>query len=354
MRIYYWVYILIALQVSSVVVSVYAEGNPDEAGVIVVVGLAECCPEEAWPEAEEAIRAELELLDIPVRIVAGVETDDAARRAELEELAIIENAAATIRIVRPALSSTESNADIELWISDRVVGKTTYRKLKIKDLSASDAVTVVAVRTVEALRASLLELRMTKKSAVEVKPSESIEKLATDTEVVGAEPERNITIGAGAGTLFSPGEDGTLGGFFVSVGWHPVPFGGLMIDVIYAPFSEEIKDKIGASTWDLLMFRGFARWHILQKRVLTPYLGVGGGGAVVFADGEESIVERIGYLGARAGLDLNLGKRFRIGAAFDLGAFLPKVELEHSKKNLVATLGRPLIAIWLGLEVRLP
>ncbi len=330
-----------------------AWAQAQNADVIILTSQTECCPEEAWPEVEQALKAELELLDIEVRVVPGMEKDDVARRAELEELAVAENAAATIRILKPVSADGASKADVELWISDRVVGKTTYRKIKIDNTNSPDAVTVVAIRAVDALRASLLELRVNKETTTDVQPSKKIKQLVIDTEMIGKDTEKTITVGIGVQALYSPGGAGALGGFFLSAGWHPFPFGGIMLDVMYAPLGEDLVANESTTTIDLLLIRGFLSWRILQKKIVTPFLAAGGGGAIVFADGKTSDTTRIGYVGGRVGLDVNLGSRFRIGAGFTVGAFLPEVTLSHGDKS-VAAMGRPLLEWLICFEVRLP
>ncbi len=324
-----------------------------DADLVVVVSLSECCEDRAWIEAEQSIRAELELLEIPVRLVSSEATEDTASRAELERLTMQENAAVALRIVRPFSTDGEPRAEVELWLVDRVTGKTTFRKFNVGDTSAPDAPTIVALRTVDALRASLIELRMTTPLSDELEPSDNLEQLVMNTEVLGQEERRYLNVGVGAAALFGPGGAGVLGGFLLSATWHPFAYGALVLDIIYAPFGNEIQANGTSTDLGVLEIRGFARWHILQGRAVTPYLALGGGGAIVFAEGDHSDTGRVGYLGGRVGLDVNLGDKFRIGAAFTAGAFLPEVRLEHNRER-AASLGRPIMEAVVYLEVRLP
>jgi hypothetical protein len=138
-------------------------------------------PEGSPPELREAlqrVRGELSVHGFSIRIV---EAPSVPSIRELEAVADREGAVASVVLIgssmpspgeEPALASDGvSSPDgvapgapppsgdrlgkVEVWISDRVTGKTSKRTIALEE--AYDAPTVLAVRTVELLRSSLQE-----------------------------------------------------------------------------------------------------------------------------------------------------------------------------------------------------
>lgn len=100
-------------------------------------------------EAYGRLRAELELQAFEVVVLEGRETQAIAE--ELEREAQARGAFAAL-----ALQRDTSGTAARIYIVDRVTGKTTSRKLRIDP--SSDGPTLLAVRAVDLLRASLVEL----------------------------------------------------------------------------------------------------------------------------------------------------------------------------------------------------
>jgi hypothetical protein len=99
-------------------------------------------------DATARLSAELGAAGFSVRIVEGSGGADA--RAEVER---VEGSFATISIVALA-----RGAAADVWIADRVTGKTVVRRVDVADPGAATAASDLAVRSVELLRASLLEI----------------------------------------------------------------------------------------------------------------------------------------------------------------------------------------------------
>ncbi len=128
-----------------------------EPPVVLLMSPAQCCSKIAWPDAEEMIRNELQLHQLSVTLI-DVDSSEGLTREALEETAASHRAAAAISIFRSPTSS-----EVELWIIDRLSGKATFRTWENAQPDRPDAPIIAAARTVEALRASLLETRMKKK-----------------------------------------------------------------------------------------------------------------------------------------------------------------------------------------------
>ncbi len=100
-------------------------------------------------EAVTRLRAELAGAGFEVVLVVPTEGSDV--RAGLERLGPGPAPAATL-----ALSRVEGNAAIDVWVADRVSGKTSVRR--VDAIASSDIVpSALAIRAVDLLRASLLE-----------------------------------------------------------------------------------------------------------------------------------------------------------------------------------------------------
>jgi hypothetical protein len=147
------------------------------AGELVVL----IAPGGSPPELREAlqrVRGELMVHGFSIRIVKA---DDVPSIRELETLADSEGAVASVVLIgssmpspgdEPALSydappppAGDRLGKVEVWISDRVTGKTSKRTIALEE--SYDAPTVLAVRTVELLRSSLQEEQPSKPLAVE-------------------------------------------------------------------------------------------------------------------------------------------------------------------------------------------
>ena len=101
-------------------------------------------------EAATRTQAELGAAGFEVLVRDLPASDD--RRLDLERVASAGDAAAAIAIF-PAASATAA----DLWVADRVTGKTLVRQVRVVDLPAAERPRALAIRAVDLLRASLIE-----------------------------------------------------------------------------------------------------------------------------------------------------------------------------------------------------
>lgn len=354
--------------------STLAQSSSTEDEVVALSSLTNCCPERSWPEAERAICQELALLGIDVQIIH--EKKDNSREFGGDPPADVNNATATIRISKSTTTLREPSGLIELWFRSPTADEPMVRTLELNHTDAPDAVTVAAVRTVNLLRIRLDEKRGNG-SAVEPKypsvQSSSAEHSAKGSTNAG---QYLFLIGAGGDLLYSPGGTGFGGGFALSAAWFPLPLGGLMVEAMVAPFGKKVTilgpevdsgaaGDAGPSSNDtsainLVIFRGWVRWTILQHAGVMPYLAVGGGTAIVTGKGagvvfgaDRSETDTAGHLAGRLGVQLNLSQHIAIGVNADIGVLVPRIEIYH-QKQMVASLGRPLGELGVCLFWRLP
>ncbi|HEY4106224.1 MAG TPA: hypothetical protein VGM44_20130 [Polyangiaceae bacterium] len=99
---------------------------------------------------EVSIRLRAELLDAGFEVI-DVDRSPGDARADVETAASGDSSFATV-----AMNRAPNGAFADIWINDRVTGKTVVRRLEVG--SGANASNVLAIRALELLRASLLEV----------------------------------------------------------------------------------------------------------------------------------------------------------------------------------------------------
>lgn len=326
--------------------------------VVVIVSMSECCAAESWPAAEDDLRSELVLLDLGVEITAGQATAEGERRQELERLARERDAIAALRIIRPG---PDASGGVEIWIADRLTGKTTFRRVEVAAEQGADAATIVAVRAVEALRSSMIELRIVGRDPPPVAPPKQVEALVGEVEVAG-QPAGAVGLGlAGGGVVAGgPGGAGVRGGFRLAGLWSPVSVLAVEVEGVILPFGEEIARGGARTELDCAALRGWALWQILEQGVVRPAVGLGGGvwfGWVRGLDGggrpTRSDDAAVGYAGATARVRLAFSDNLGIAGGIQVGLLAPELRVLHGEE-VAARLGRPVIEGFLVVDARFP
>jgi hypothetical protein len=134
----------------AILVATLLRSGPVAAGATRVVLVRPSEPSALLDEATTRVRAEL--------VAAGFEVDVAAREPAVDARAQVEAAGAGApSAVTLALLDVPGSAAADIWVADRVTGKTLVRHVDVRDIDARRAPAVLAVRAVELLRASLLE-----------------------------------------------------------------------------------------------------------------------------------------------------------------------------------------------------
>ena len=169
------------------------------------------------PVAEALVRLRGELMSggFDARVMeldrrAGEDT-----RASLERMAPTLSATALVAVV-----SGPDATSAELWVVDRVTGKTVVRRVRADPKSSTRIAEVLAVRAVELLRASFLELAISAQPAAEamdapVPTTPAVTRFATESL---SDPDWRWAVEAGAGGLAAIAAQGAgLGPEFVPV-----------------------------------------------------------------------------------------------------------------------------------------
>lgn len=325
----------------------------DTRGGVVLLTMADCCPALSWPEAEDALIAEMELMDLSVTVIPSQAKGDAAQRDESEQVASRLGAAAAVRLTK---SKRDDRAGVDLWIVDRVTGKTTFRSIDVDRQYDSAATIDVAVRTVEALRASLLELRISGREAPKEPVSPEIAELVDNTPLES--DRRLLGLGASAGLNLSPGGMGPRGALELTAVVHPIAGLDIELSLLVSPVGKEIRSEEARSSFDYVLIRGWAYYRFFEKSMVQPAVGACGGTLIAWAKGTtldgdllEKVSKTVVYVGGGLRLYVFPTKLYDLFIGGNAGVTLPEIKAVHGTDQ-AATFGRPFVEIILGAQLR--
>ena len=135
----------------------------------------------------------------------GLAKEDRERRLELGVFADRKQADCAVRIMR--LPDCDA-CNTEIWISDRVTGKTIFRILYTPSTTDREAARLTALRLVEALKASLMEASLHQGEPDEMYPEAEMTSLKGLRRKVPP-PSPFFGLRLGTGFISSPGGAGT-------------------------------------------------------------------------------------------------------------------------------------------------
>jgi hypothetical protein len=231
-------------------------------------------------------------------------------RASLEKVAPTMAATAVVAVV-----AGNEPASAELWVVDRMTGKTVVRRVHA-DPRAARVAEVLSVRAVELLRASFLELAITSRPAPDVVevplPSAPVVTRFVTEPLVEAEPDWTWAVEAGGGGMgavqsVSAGTD--FLGEFMPVARVQRAFGKrLCARVSFAGLGTQAHVEMPGGYANVsqttALLEGVVRFR--RGRRLEPIVSLGAGILRVTAEGHEMAP----YIG---------GNAWRVSAALDAG-----------------------------------
>jgi hypothetical protein len=302
---------------------------------------------EADPVARR-LRAELVALGFDVVDVAA---EGEAGRETLEAVARAAGAVAALRVV-------PSEEGVEVWIVDRVTGKTVLREVVTAD-SMSPAEDVVPVRAVELLRASLMEIDAPHEVHGEVPPPPNIRAIVPRPRPPPPPPPR-FALSLGAALLGSPGDPASLssaGDVRLALRWRPLERLGAtvlaLVPTIPARLETADPYRTYASPW--LVGAGLDGYFAERRARWTPTAGLGIGLVVLRMVGQgtfgqvDSIVSTAPYV--MTGIGYAVSSRLTVGAEALAAWLLPEavVAFQVDERDIpIASWGHPLLAVSLS------
>lgn len=235
---------------------------------------------ELVEEATNRLRAEL--------VAAGFEVSDAAAavgsdpRGAVEQAAREAGAFAAV-IVSPAAGGTTA----DIWVTDRVTGKTSVRTVEVRGTTAAAD---LAVRAVDLLKASLLEATSSDGRAKPAAPAD-VERwmkpaapgVASSSPAPPLPPPRSrpffegLVLEAGGGMLHAPGGIGPAGcpALRLSFGW---PAGiGVRLGVVGPAVGAALESPLGTATvrQELASLEVFYAFDLRSSFIPVVSLGAG-------------------------------------------------------------------------------
>lgn len=365
------------LLVLALLASTSARASAQETGVkpgveakAVLLTMGQCCPDEAWIKAEKKTETELQALGLKVVRVASRAVGEGARRIELGAAAKLRRAACALRIVR---FRHKGSGSVQLWLTDRVTRKTVLRTLAIA-AQETRAASIVALRVVELLRASLLELNL-RRPVVKgrqpqrdpIRPPRALLAIARSAAVPAAmrltgRPKRPGRFGVRLGlvTLGGVGGTGVLGAVALAGRWSPKWYLSVELEASVSVLGEDVSHLGAKASYDLGNIRGWLLWEILRRGRWRPSLGLGVGVLISWVRGlgaERYLAQTdqavTGDLAVSAQLAIILTRNLWLRLGVVSGVSLPSVIVEFGSES-VATFGLPYFSGSIGLEIRIP
>lgn len=315
-----------------------AQSAPSRATVILI--------DPGLPILSLRLREEIESLGLSVSVVDERDTSE-----PLDVRARTAGAIAAIRVTRDGAGS------VEMTIADRTTGKTVSRRLDIVVSTDPASAELVATRTVELLRASLMELDAGHPARGDVRVTPEIEALAPEV------PRRDspvVSVALGPTLAYERSTGATLDGWLdAAVIW---PSGVGVTARVFVPISRaRLESREGSVDLSASLYSLGGVWEFpapsnpltgrLRAGALLARLALVGTGVPPYVGAEEQVLAGGPWLGA--GVVWQVTRNFSAVLSADAAYCFPRVVIRVAG-HPVATWGRPLGAASLGLEWRSP
>ena len=259
--------------------------------------------------------------------------------------------AADLDVAAAILVDSREN-ELDLWVVDRVTGKTTIRVIEVDDASSPDAARIAAVRAIDLLRASFREL--------ETEPAPPEAEVAPAPPVRAAARPRapRFALALGPAVGGSPGGVGATGHVAITFGYTPRRFVGLGVRGFAPIAGRRVASAEGAARLDIGWVTAGPRLRVLRPSGVAhlgfglsagpTFVGMRGEAADPYVGGRDLVVA--GILELDAELAFSVHPRLRIWLDGSLGTVLPEVGVRFAGRR-VATWGLPLGVGALGLQI---
>lgn len=306
------------------------------------------------------LRAELRSMGFEVTVLAAPPADT-PRRA-LEEAALHDGAVAAVRL-------TPSRDRVEVWIVDRITGKTVLRDVLVAE-AEPDRDATIALRTVELLRASLMEVDAPHPPRGDTPAPPTIRAIAQlappaippDHPGSAAPPAPRFAIQLAPAMIASPGGLAPSAALAVSARAFVHPRISVGVSGFFPLSAARLDGDEGTSASRVFVVSADASAHFGSPGARwDPTLGAGAALIVLHAEGTGSSPSWLGVSSdsvsvgpfLRPGVGLALGDRLRLRADLVTGVALRRFVLDHAGRT-AATWGWPFFVGSVGIEIPLP
>lgn len=328
-------------------VSLATRARADDAPDAAVSTIAVICA----PGDRFGLRLVAELESLRFRAVVLDPSAEPASRASLEASARQAGAIAAIRAV-------PSERGVEVWIADRVTGKTVLRDMA-SDRGTPDLDDALALRVVELLRASLLEIALPSPPRGEVPATPEIrEKMSVSlprAAEVPAPPRWRFAVAPGL--LLSPGGFGAAASLALGLDWMPSDHVGVFALAAIPLTGAHIVRTQGSADLTILLGGGGVRFALAAPTsAWSPSIDLGlaavslhsaGAANPGFVASSPSAVTAAPF--ARVGLAFAPIPRLRLRADVLAGLAAPGIAVQFAQHE-IATWGAPLVLSTVGVD----
>ncbi|HSU42329.1 MAG TPA: hypothetical protein VLJ38_22260 [Polyangiaceae bacterium] len=289
------------------------------------------------------LREEIESLGLEVMVVA-----DGDPAEPLESRARVAGAVAAIRITR------RGSGSVDMTIVDRATGKTVSRHLPIATGSDPASSELVATRTVELLRASLMELEAPHPARGDVPATPEVRALAAP---VGEPRVTTLAVAAGPALVTSPALGVSVDVWVAVLLRTQSGFGATARLVVPGTGGglDIAEGHVSARAWQYRLGAVFEGPRL--TRSLSPHFEAGatlvtlttaGAATAPFRGVEQHSLTWGPWIAA--GLRYEFVPRVSLVVTAELALLFPETVIRSDARE-VATFGRPLVGASTGLEV---
>jgi hypothetical protein len=321
---------------------------------------------ETSSESSVTTQLRAELSAAGFEIVVTPSSDPETSRESLEKIARDTDSFAAIAVVEP-----EGGLAVDIWVADRVTGKTVLRRLDAGEDQRQGAA-IVALRAVELLRASLLELNLPERPRGEVSATPEVRAFVpeprprlvpapaappiVDRVAPRVEPKRQqFGVALGGAAFVAPGGIPAAPAPRLVISWRPLKDWAGALD-LSGPALASVGGRAGRASVDQELVLARIQYEPSLGDV-SPLATIGAGAFRLGARGSarDPFEDRSGAALAFAAA-IGAGARVRVAEhvrllldAQAIGLF-PRPVVRFAGEQVAAT-GRPLLLAGLGAEI---
>lgn len=315
-------------------------------GSVLLLRQSQCCPQNAWIGAEEALLEEfttIELrtqsLEIPEEIAPAIEPTLLGYAAEHKADVVLMITCAPAEVCR---------ADMLIQGKD---ANPSFRQMLFEGEQTKQLLATLTLRVTEAVRAELIPVP----PAPEPKMEEPI--IPPDPPGEESKPPR-LSLGIGAGLHWSPGGVGPSAALTWNAAVRLVASLYIETDGSWGFATRDLKQAELAASFETLLFRGSLYWQFHWGQWVHPALGLGAGVMVISTRGESGGAastsddqDTVAYLGMASATRFEITDSWGVLLVLNAGMLIPRAAV-YFASDLVAQYGWPLLEGSLCLDWR--
>ena len=305
-------------------------------------------PHPAAVTAEAIVRIHGELVSAGFDVQVAAAEGGPNARASLESTASGRDVDAVLAILGDTLPDS-----IEIWVIDRVTGKSVVKRMPYHPEQAR-AAEILSIKAIELLRASFLEVGIVASRAPMSKPPPvEVSRFVAEALSLGRDLHWGVEVGGSVGASF----DGVGPALIpvIRLDWAPVPWCILRATAAGLGTQARVNTPSGsarvAEQFGLLE----AGLRFRSRKILRPFVSLGAGVLHTSAEGDmvwpyqgQSAAQWSFLMDVGVGLRASVGERFELGLESHAQLAQPYPIIRFIDSD-VATSGRPNLSLNFGI-----